>query len=74
LASVSYNHDGNFTASYENYAQSKANIAKNTTPSTSSFESACISITFGNQEMVLPVFYHTILSDFAEAYFDSMQK
>jgi hypothetical protein len=33
LASVSYNHDGNFTASYENYAQSKANIAKNTMPS-----------------------------------------
>jgi hypothetical protein len=34
LASVSYDHDGNFTASYENYAQSKANIAKNTMPNT----------------------------------------
>jgi hypothetical protein len=33
LASVSYDQDLNFTASYENYAQSKANIAKNTMPS-----------------------------------------
>src|SRR6266480_223822 len=33
LASVSYDHDANFIASYENYAQSKATVAKNTMPS-----------------------------------------
>src|SRR2546423_12668951 len=43
LASVSYDHDGNFTASYKNYAQSKATVAKNTMPSASKFESAYIS-------------------------------
>src|SRR2546429_9989281 len=32
LALVSYDHDGNFMASYKNYAQSKATIAKNTMP------------------------------------------
>src|SRR5256885_16170843 len=42
LASVSYDHDANFIASYENYAQSKATVAKNTMPSAPSFELACI--------------------------------
>src|SRR6266496_4994591 len=45
LASVSYDHDANFIASYENYAQSKATVAKNTMPSAPNFEPACISPT-----------------------------
>ncbi|PKY37928.1 hypothetical protein RhiirA4_450850 [Rhizophagus irregularis] len=48
LALVSYNHNGNFMASYENYhVQSKV---KDTMPSAPNFESACISITSGNQK------------------------
>jgi len=39
LASVSYDHNGNFTSSYENYAQSKA---KDTMPSAPNFEPAYI--------------------------------
>jgi len=50
LASVSYDHDANFTASYEAYAQSKATIAENTMPSAPNFEPACISPV--RQEMV----------------------
>jgi secreted Zn-dependent insulinase-like peptidase len=50
LASVSYDHDSNFTASYENYAQSKANIAENTMPSAPNFEPACISHHVFNQK------------------------
>lgn len=53
LVSVSYDIDGNFTASYENYAQSKV---KDTMPSTPNFESACISITSSNQKKVLPIY------------------
>src|SRR6266496_546617 len=45
LASVLYDHDANFIASYENYAQSKATVAKNTMSNTSNFEPACISLT-----------------------------
>ncbi|PKK63365.1 hypothetical protein RhiirC2_854392 [Rhizophagus irregularis] len=47
LASVLYDHDGNFMASYENYAQFKA---KDTMPSAPNFESTCISVTSGNQK------------------------
>ena len=50
LASVSYDIDGNFTASYENYAQYKATMTKNTMSSASNFESANISPV--RQEMV----------------------
>ena len=56
LVSISYDHDGNFTASYKNYAQSKATIAKNTIPSASNFEPACISP--ARQEMVSPISHH----------------
>ncbi|CAG8463893.1 9388_t:CDS:2 [Gigaspora margarita] len=49
LASVSYDHDANFTGSYENYAQSKA---KDTMPSALNFEPAYIPVTSGNQEMI----------------------
>ncbi|CAB4418062.1 unnamed protein product [Rhizophagus irregularis] len=54
LASVSYDIDGNFTASYENYAQSKA---KNTMPNASNFEPAYISPT--RQETILPTSYQS---------------
>jgi len=57
LASVSYDHDANFIASYENYAQSKATVAKNTMPSASNFEPACISP--ARQEMVSPTSYQS---------------
>ena len=50
LASVSYDHDANFIASYENYAQSKATVAKNTMPSASDLNSFCVSP--ARQEMV----------------------
>ena len=51
---VSYDHDGNFMVSYENYTQFKA---KDTMPNALNFESTCISVTFGNQEKVLPISY-----------------
>jgi hypothetical protein len=41
LASVSYDSDS-CLFSYENYAQSKATVAKNTMPSAPNFEPACI--------------------------------
>ncbi|CAB4494759.1 hypothetical protein RhiirA5_429169 [Rhizophagus irregularis] len=50
LASVSYDHDANFTASYENYAQSKA---KDTMPSAPSFDPTYIPP--ARQEMVSPI-------------------
>ncbi|CAB4473253.1 unnamed protein product [Rhizophagus irregularis] len=53
LASVLYDHDGNFMASYENYAQFKA---KDTMPSAPNFESTCISVTSGNQKKVSPIY------------------
>src|SRR4051812_42845400 len=40
LISVSYDHSGNFMASYENYVQFKA---KDTMPSALNFKPACIS-------------------------------
>ena len=43
MASVSYDHDANFMASYEAYAQSKATVEKNTMPSAPKFEPAYIS-------------------------------
>ena len=43
----------NFIASYENYAQFKATVAKNTIPSAPNFEPACILP--ARQEMVLPI-------------------
>ena len=58
LASISYDHDGNFTASYKNYAQSKATVAKNTMPSAPNFEPAYILP--ARQEMVLPISHHPI--------------
>src|SRR5437870_8404811 len=57
LASVSYDHDANFIASYENYAQSKATVAKNTMPSAPSFEPACISP--ARQEVISPTSYQS---------------
>ncbi|UZO21442.1 uncharacterized protein OCT59_013835 [Rhizophagus irregularis] len=54
LASVSYDIDGNFTASYENYAQSKA---KDTMPNAPNFEPAYILPT--RQEMILPTSYQS---------------
>ena len=49
----------NFTASYENYAQSKtgATVAKNTMPSAP--EPACISVTSGIQETISPTSYQS---------------
>ncbi|RIA92108.1 hypothetical protein C1645_821189 [Glomus cerebriforme] len=58
LVSISYNHDGNFTASYKNYAQSKTTIAKNTMPSTPKFESACNSN--AKQKMVSPISHYVL--------------
>ena len=57
LASVSYDHDSNFTASYENYAQSKMTIAENTMPSAPNFEPDNISP--ARQEMVSPTSYQS---------------
>jgi secreted Zn-dependent insulinase-like peptidase len=73
LASVSYDHDSDFTASYENYAQSKATIAKNTMPSAPNFEPACISITFDNQEVISPTSYQSsnCKSDTGEIFISS---
>jgi len=56
MASVSYDHDANFTASYENYIQSK-------------FEPACISPT--RQEMVSPI-SHQSSSDTGELFISSL--
>src|SRR6266496_2051376 len=53
LASVSYDHDANFIASYENYAQSKATVAKNTISSAPNFEPTCILP--ARQEMGSPI-------------------
>jgi hypothetical protein len=63
MASVSYDIDSNFTASYENYAQSKATVAENTMPSAPKFEPACISVTSGNQGIVSPTSYHSSASN-----------
>src|SRR6266498_818633 len=84
LASVSYDYDANFIASYENYAQSKATVAKNTMPSAPNFEPACISPTrqrsasapeirnlWNNQSNMPNISSRTTLGDLAEAYFDS---
>ncbi|PKK56530.1 hypothetical protein RhiirC2_799818, partial [Rhizophagus irregularis] len=57
LASVLYDHDGNFTASYENYAQSRATVEKNTMPSAPNFEPACITPT--RQEVISPTSYQS---------------
>ena len=86
LASISYDHDGNFTASYKNYAQSKATVAKNTMPSAPNFEPACISPTrqrsisapevrnLWNDRSNMPnISSRTTLDDLAEAYFDSVR-
>ncbi len=58
MTSVSYDHDGNFTANYKNYAQSKTTVAKNTMPNISNFESAYISPT--KQEMISLTFYQLL--------------
>src|SRR3954451_17752883 len=57
LASVSYDHDSNFMASYKNYAQSKATVAKNTMQSAPNFEPACITPT--RQEVISPTSYQS---------------
>ncbi|RIB03545.1 hypothetical protein C2G38_2224761 [Gigaspora rosea] len=54
LASVSYDHDANFTGSYEIYAQSKA---KDTMPSAPNVEPAYIPP--ARQEMVSPTSYQS---------------
>src|SRR5436305_4260183 len=51
LASVSYDHDANFIASYENYAQSKATIAKNTMPA---------YIFNAGQKIISPISHHVL--------------
>ncbi|GES80343.1 hypothetical protein GLOIN_2v1479550 [Rhizophagus clarus] len=73
MASVSYDHDANFMASYENYAQSKATVEKNTMPSAPKFEPAYISVTSGNQEMVSPNSYQlsNYKSDTGELFISS---
>ena len=57
LASVSYDHDANFIASYENYAQSKATVAKNTMPSAPDLNPFRVSP--ARQEMVSPTSYQS---------------
>jgi hypothetical protein len=81
LALVSYDHDSNFTASYENYAQSKANIAKNTMPSAlerypMQYSTSAPEIrNLWNDRSNMPnISSRTTLSDLAEAYFDSVRK
>ncbi len=71
LASVSYDHDANFTASYEAYAQSKATIAENTMPSAPNFEPTCISP--ARQEMVSPISHQSsnYKSDTGELFISS---
>ena len=54
LASVSYDIDGNFMASYKNYAQSKA---KDTMPNAPNFEPTYILPT--RQETILPTSYQS---------------
>ena len=83
---VSYDHDANFIASYENYAQSKATVVKNTMPSVSNFEPTCISPIrqhsvsapeirnlWNNRSNMPNISSRTTLSDLAEAYFDSVR-
>ncbi|RIA98434.1 hypothetical protein C1645_812683 [Glomus cerebriforme] len=57
LASVSYDSDGNFMASYKHYAQSKATVAKNTMPSAPNFEPAYILPS--GQEIISPTSYQS---------------
>src|SRR5437870_883897 len=74
-------------ASYKNYAQSKATVAKNTMPSAPKFESAYISPArqhsasapkirnlWNNRSNMPNISSRTTLGGLAEAYFDSMQK
>ena len=85
MALISYDHDGNFTASYKNYAQFKATIAKITMPSALNFEPACISPTrqhsasapeirnLWNDRSNMPnISSRTTSRDLIEAYFDSV--
>ena len=62
LALVSYDHDGNFTASYENYAQSKA---KDTMP-------ACNSN--AGQKMVSPISHHVLNQRFEALKPDALMR
>src|SRR5213078_1205273 len=57
LTSISYDHDGNFTASYKNYAQSKATVAKNTMPNAPNLNPFRVSP--ARQEMVSPTSYQS---------------
>ena len=57
LASVSYDYNANFIASYENYAQSKATVAKNTMPSAPDLNPFRVSP--ARQEMVSPTSYQS---------------
>ncbi len=57
LALVSYDHDANFIANYENYTQSKATVAKNTMLSAPKFKLAYISP--ARQEMVSSTSYQS---------------
>jgi hypothetical protein len=69
MASVSYDIDSNFTASYENYAQSKATVAENTMPSAPKFEPAYIPPV--RQEMVSPVSHQYCKSNTSEIFISS---
>ena len=51
LVPVSYDHDASFIASYENYVQSKATIAKNTMPA---------YISNAGQKMVSSISHHVL--------------
>ena len=86
MASVSYDHDVNFIASYKNYAQSKATVAKNTMPSAPNFEPACISLIrqrsasapeirnlWNNRSNMPNISSRTTLGDLVKAYFDSVR-
>jgi hypothetical protein len=66
LVSISYDHDVNFTGSYENYAQSKA---KDTMPSAPKFEPAYIPPV--RQEMVSPVSHQYCKSNTSEILISS---
>ncbi|CAG8521151.1 4704_t:CDS:2 [Ambispora gerdemannii] len=71
LASVSYDHDANFIARYENYAQSKATVTKNTMPSAPDLNPFRVSP--ARQEMIPPTSYQSsnCKSDTGEIFISS---
>ena len=85
LALISYDYDTR-TILYEAYVQAKATMAKNTMPSASNFELACISPTrqcsasapeirnlWNDRSNMHNIYSRTALGNLAEAYFDSVR-